>query len=397
MLGAIFAAQTVAPNSGIDAVTAPQTVKGGTDAITVPHFINYQGKLTDADGVPLPNPTYDLTFSIWDVPTGGVTPLWTETQLAVPVTNGLFSVVLGMVTPIPTTAIPDAGVAWLQTAVGSTVMSPRAQLAAAPYAYSANNAHLLEGNLASAFTTPATDAGRSGAAANLYEGTSTLASKYAPIAHTHNASTDLTGTAPVTVGGTGTSTAPTQYGVIYANTAAQYASTGAGASGYPLVSNATSAPTYQQLNTAGIAANAVSQCQQTYGLATYTSYSISNSWSSPFTFQQSITTNGGSVLVIVNTGGWAQASASSGPLPLDIELLRDGTAIAQNEGPAVYNNAQGGAILTLNYVDPTPAAGPHVYSVKFQCPAGSYSFYQNYPNNTTLKGTNSIICIELKK
>lgn len=54
------------------------------------------------------------------------------------------------------------------------------------------------------------------------------------------------GTLPIAQGGTGTATAPTQYGVIYASSTTSYASTGAGTSGYLLQSNATSAPSWIQ-------------------------------------------------------------------------------------------------------------------------------------------------------
>jgi hypothetical protein len=53
---------------------------------------------------------------------------------------------------------------------------------------------------------------------------------------------------PVTMGGTGQSTALTQWGVIYASATTTMASTAAGTAGYLLTSNATSAPTYQQIN-----------------------------------------------------------------------------------------------------------------------------------------------------
>ena len=56
----------------------------------------------------------------------------------------------------------------------------------------------------------------------------------------------LTGTLAVTNGGTGATTAPSQYGVIYAGTTAAYASTAAGTAGYLLQSNGgTSAPSWQ--------------------------------------------------------------------------------------------------------------------------------------------------------
>ena len=55
----------------------------------------------------------------------------------------------------------------------------------------------------------------------------------------------VNGTLKVTNGGTGTNTAPTQWGIIYASTTAKYASTGAGTNGALLECNATSAPTWK--------------------------------------------------------------------------------------------------------------------------------------------------------
>ncbi len=63
--------------------------------------------------------------------------------------------------------------------------------------------------------------------------------------------TKVTGVLPVGNGGTGQSSNWTQYGVIYASTTGVQASTAAGTAGYPLISNNSSAPTYQQLNLAG--------------------------------------------------------------------------------------------------------------------------------------------------
>lgn len=54
----------------------------------------------------------------------------------------------------------------------------------------------------------------------------------------------------VQYGGTGTSTAPTAYGVIYAQSASAYASTGAGSAYQVLQSNATSAPSWVQFDMA---------------------------------------------------------------------------------------------------------------------------------------------------
>ena len=66
--------------------------------------------------------------------------------------------------------------------------------------------------------------------------------------HNHAAGDINSGTLGITRGGTGTSTAPTQYGIIYASSTSAYASTGAGSSGQYLKSNGTSAPTWATFN-----------------------------------------------------------------------------------------------------------------------------------------------------
>lgn len=61
---------------------------------------------------------------------------------------------------------------------------------------------------------------------------------------------DVSGTVTISHGGTGTSTAPTQGGVIYASSTSAYASTSAGTSGQFLKSNGTSAPSWASLSEA---------------------------------------------------------------------------------------------------------------------------------------------------
>jgi len=99
----------------------------------VPRLIRYQGTVVDANNVPLEG-SYTLTFRVYDVATGGAA-LWTETQTAVPVSRGVFSILLGQVTPLN---LPFDKDAWLSTQVGTdTEMSPRQRLTSVPYAYRA--------------------------------------------------------------------------------------------------------------------------------------------------------------------------------------------------------------------------------------------------------------------
>ena len=69
--------------------------------------VSYQGRLNDQGGSPVSG-TLSFTFSLYDVDTGG-TALWTEAQ-ALTVTNGIFSVQLGSVEPLPYELLsrPDA-------------------------------------------------------------------------------------------------------------------------------------------------------------------------------------------------------------------------------------------------------------------------------------------------
>lgn len=98
----------------------------------VPKEMTYQGILRTTGGV-LVNGPQSIRFSLYTVAVGGVA-IWTETQAGVNVVNGLFSTRLGVITPFPT-AVNFSQQYWLQIEypVG-TPLTPRTQLAAAPYA-----------------------------------------------------------------------------------------------------------------------------------------------------------------------------------------------------------------------------------------------------------------------
>ena len=98
----------------------------------IPKLINYQAKLTDGDGVAL-NGDYDITFKIYDEETGG-TPLWTEAHTGVTVTNGLFDVQLGSITPLD---LSFADTYWVEIEIEGTTLSPREMLSTVPYAFRA--------------------------------------------------------------------------------------------------------------------------------------------------------------------------------------------------------------------------------------------------------------------
>lgn len=115
------------------------------DAITIPRMLSYQGKLTDTLGIPVPDTTYQVSFRLYSVPSGG-SPFWNETQ-TVRTREGLFSVLLGAVTPIET--LPEAGAVYLGMVVaGGAELTPRLRIVSAAYAYlteHAAGADLLQG------------------------------------------------------------------------------------------------------------------------------------------------------------------------------------------------------------------------------------------------------------
>jgi hypothetical protein len=98
---------------------------------TPPSTMSYQGRLTDGAGNNVPDGPYAVTFKLYDAATGGAL-LWTETQAAVTVTGGLFSVVLGSTTPL---AVPFDRQYWLGiTVAADPEMTPRTPLTSVPYA-----------------------------------------------------------------------------------------------------------------------------------------------------------------------------------------------------------------------------------------------------------------------
>jgi hypothetical protein len=103
----------------------------------VPQTISYQGFLAHSGGVPV-NGAVNMTFSLYTLPTGTVSQVWTETQTGVAVTSGQYSVVLGSVTPL---AIPFDVPYYLGVTVGSDAeMTPRLPLTSTGYAFRAAQA-----------------------------------------------------------------------------------------------------------------------------------------------------------------------------------------------------------------------------------------------------------------
>ena len=102
----------------------------------IPRTINYQGKLIDSSGVGI-NDTLNMEFKLYDAESGG-NLLWRKTLAGVPITNGLFSVILGESDGFDTLSF--ARQYWLEVKIGDEVLTPREKLVAVPYALRAGTA-----------------------------------------------------------------------------------------------------------------------------------------------------------------------------------------------------------------------------------------------------------------
>ncbi len=108
-------------------------VKNGTT-----HEINYQGWIGDASDTNGITDVLDMKFRLYDDSTGG-TLLWNETQSAVSVDKGIFNVLLGSVTPIPSDKFTGDPL-WLETQVENDTLSPRKKLVSVGYAIKSEEA-----------------------------------------------------------------------------------------------------------------------------------------------------------------------------------------------------------------------------------------------------------------
>jgi hypothetical protein len=104
----------------------------------VPGRVNFQGLLLDSAGQPLTG-TVSLQLQLFAAASGG-SALWTETHASVSVTNGIYDVVLGSLTPL-TPALFSASPRYLQVTVNGQVLSPRREFVAVPFALKAETAN----------------------------------------------------------------------------------------------------------------------------------------------------------------------------------------------------------------------------------------------------------------
>lgn len=99
----------------------------------VPRLINFQGILTDTNGLPVTG-TPNLTFTIYPDSASSAPVYWTQTHTSVPVDNGLFNVILG---PLPDSLF-NQDERWIGIQMNSeSEMEPRMRFTSAPWAFRA--------------------------------------------------------------------------------------------------------------------------------------------------------------------------------------------------------------------------------------------------------------------
>lgn len=129
---------------------APDAVAEPDAPLAISQVLSYQGRLLDpSTGAPKNDGVYQMTFSIYNVLTGG-TALWTETK-SVTVGSGAFISLLGDTTPLVLGNF-DGQELFLGVKVGDDAeATPRQRLAHNAYAMFAENAAKLGGQGAAAF------------------------------------------------------------------------------------------------------------------------------------------------------------------------------------------------------------------------------------------------------
>jgi hypothetical protein len=108
----------------------------GIGRCVIPHYINYQGVVTDANGITIDG-AHDLTFKIY-VGILSTTPIWTEKHTGATITDGLFNVILGTLTPLPDSLFASGSTRYMGIAVDlDAEMTPRMRITSVPWAFKA--------------------------------------------------------------------------------------------------------------------------------------------------------------------------------------------------------------------------------------------------------------------
>ncbi len=156
-----FLVRNLAPNIGSVLIMAAMLfvynaqaaeLQGPASPNVSPTTLSYQGTLFDSSGSPVTG-SIGMTFRFYNATSSG-TKLWEEVRTgtnAVPIKDGLFHVLLGGLTPIPTSVWSNTSVYLAILIEGeSTELSPREMVGAVPYAMQASNVIVADGSITTA-------------------------------------------------------------------------------------------------------------------------------------------------------------------------------------------------------------------------------------------------------
>lgn len=179
-------------------------------AVDLPRQITFQGRLVRADGSP-ETAAQDLRFDLYAMATGGA-PLWEESHLGTPVTNGYYAVVLGASVPLPVSVLNGQALYLGVSIVGQSELTPRLPVVSVPYALRADDSNRLEGRDAASFA----DVNHTHALVPLADDSNKLqgrdASTFADASHTHAAATTTVNGFMAAADKTKLNNAPNTYG-----------------------------------------------------------------------------------------------------------------------------------------------------------------------------------------
>jgi hypothetical protein len=117
------------------------SVSGVMAAPGIYERIGFQGKLVNNDGTNVTDGSYSIRFDLYDAASSG-TSVWNETQ-NVTVTDGIFRVELGSVTPFDSDVFDDDSLFLNIQINGGSSLTPRIRFAASPYAMNAKKVNGL--------------------------------------------------------------------------------------------------------------------------------------------------------------------------------------------------------------------------------------------------------------
>jgi len=101
----------------------------------IPQMLNYQGRLCDSQGNPIPDGEYVLTLTIYTDPTG-TSDVWSCPEQTVQVTDGLFTYHIGEACALPHDFFAQYSSVWLGIAIGDEPEStPLTQILSVAYAF----------------------------------------------------------------------------------------------------------------------------------------------------------------------------------------------------------------------------------------------------------------------